>query len=346
MKLMALIKCNECSAAISETAQCCPACGFARTQPKTKKWLELLSTACGPLILSAAGTLLAYITFVHQTETQEAEKLQAMIESAVSNDKSKERTAVRLVSYLAKSNQLSTSFALSILGTVARNDDDEKLRTEIYDAIENLTEKGSLKLAMLDQYDQLEIYCLRAALTPAQYWRQVNLHRIEQFATDKALKYRAATKLLSLAEDVLSPQAVIDILLSEPIRVSDPDLIERTIPILCKAVRQRSNNNSDNDVVEFLQSVARQTVATNRDGLRSQVRLLLAGALVAKDPAAQASSLKEIARITVSNPDLNDDTEQLFDTIVQSTGDANLRQIVDTARNCLALEKQSSRKQS
>ena len=76
MKLMALIKCNECSAAISEAAQCCPSCGFTRAQPKTKKWLELLSTACGPLILSAAGTLLAYITFVHQTETQEAEKLQ------------------------------------------------------------------------------------------------------------------------------------------------------------------------------------------------------------------------------------------------------------------------------
>jgi hypothetical protein len=46
---------------------------------------------------------------------------------------------------------------------------------------------------------------------------------------------------------------------------------------------------------------------------------------VAKDPAARATSLNEIARITVSKPDLNDDTEQLFDTIVQSTGDANLR---------------------
>jgi hypothetical protein len=343
---MALIRCNECLAEISETAQSCPQCGFTRARPKTKSWLELLSTACGPLILSAAGTVLAYITFVHQTETQEAEKLQTMIESAVSNDKAKERTAVRLVSYLAKSNQLSTSFALSILGTVARNEDNEKLRTEIYDAIENMTEKGSLDLAKLDQYDQLEIFCLRAALTPAQYWRQVNLHKIEQFATDKTLKYRAATKLLSLAEDVLSPQAVIDILLSEPIRLNDPDLIERTIPILCKAVTERSSNSSDNDVAEYLQSVVQQTAATNRDGLRSQVRLLLARALVAKDPAARATSLKEIARITVSNPDLNDDTEQLFDTIVQSTGNANLREIVDTARNFLALEKQSSRKQS
>src|SRR5260221_13161551 len=99
MKLMALIKCNECSAAISETAQCCPACGFTRAQPNTKKWLELLSTACGPLILSAAGTFLAHITFVPQTETQEAEKLQSMIESAMSNAKSEAPTPVHLVRY-------------------------------------------------------------------------------------------------------------------------------------------------------------------------------------------------------------------------------------------------------
>jgi len=340
---MALIRCQECFASISETAQSCPACGFTRTLPKTKKWLELLSTACVPLILSAAGTLLAYITFVHQTETQEAEKLQSMIESAVSNDSAKERTVVRLVSYLAKSNQLPASFALSILGTIARNDVDQKLRTEIYDAIENMMEKGSFSLAKLDQYDQLEIYCLRAALTPVQHWRQVNIHKIEQFAAGKDLKYRAATKLLSLAEGVLSPQAVIDLVLSVPIRLNDPDLIERTIPVLCKAVRERSSNSTDNDVVEFLNSVEKQNVVVNREGLRSQIRLLLARALVAKDPAAQANYLKEIARITVSNPNLNDDTEQLFDSIVQSTGDSNLRQIVDTARNCLTLEKQHPR---
>jgi hypothetical protein len=339
---MALIKCNECSATISESAQCCPACGATRAKPKTKNWLELLSPACGPLVLSAAGTLLAYITFIHQTETQEAEKLQAMIESAVSKDTTKERTAVRLASYLAKSNRLPNSFALSILGTVARNDDDEKLRAEIYDAVENLGKKGSLHLAMLDKYDQLEVFCLRAALTPAQYWRQVNLHAIEQFTTDKELKYQAATKLLSLAQDMLSPQAVIDILLSVPIRLNDPDLIEQTIPVLCKAVKKRSSKSSDNDVADFLNSVVKETVPTNRDEVRSQVRLLLARALVARDPAVRESSLKEIARITVVNANLNDDTEQLFDTIVQSTGDANLRQIVDSARKCLTLEKKNT----
>lgn len=340
---MALINCNECFAPISETAQSCPACGFTHKQPKTKKWLEVLSTACGPLILSAAGTLLAYITFIHQNETQEAEKLQAMIESAVSQDTAKERTAVRLASYLAKSNRLSSSFALSILGTVARNDDNEKLRTEIYDAVENLTEKGSLNLERLDRYDQLEIFCLRAALTPAQYWRQVNLHKIEQFATDKDLKYQAATKLLSLAQDVSSSQAVIDILLSVPVRLNDPDLIERTIPVLCTAVKKRSSSSSDNDVVDFLNSVVREIVTTDRNSLRSEVRLLLASALVAKDPTARETSLKEIARITVLNADLNDDTEQLFDAISQGTGDANLQQIVKNARNHLTLEKDHSR---
>jgi len=345
---MALISCQECSARISDSAQCCPACGFTRTAPKTKKWLDLFGTASGPLILSAAGTLLAYITFIHQTETQEAEKLQSMIESAVSKDTAKERTAVRLASYLAKSNHLPSSFALSILGTVARNDDDEKLRAEIYDAVENLGKKGSLHLAMLDKYDQLEVFCLRAALTPAQYRRQVNLHAIEQFATDKELKYQAATKLLSLAQDTLSPQAVIDIVLSVPIRLNDPDLIEQTIPVLCKAVKKRSSKSSDNDVADFLNSIVKETVATSRNDIRSQVRLLLARALVAKDSVVRESSLKEIARITVVNANLSDDTEQLFDSIVQATGDANLQQIVDSARKCLTLEKKNiaARKQS
>jgi hypothetical protein len=324
---------------MSDSAQSCPVCGFTPAPRKTKKWSELFFSASGPLILSAAGTVLAYITFVHQTETQKAEKLQALIESAVSNDKAKERTAVRLASYLAKSNQLSNSFAVSILGTVARNDDDEKLRAEIYDAVENLGKKGSLHLTMLDRYDQLEVFCLRAALTPAQYWRQVNLHAIEQFATDKELKYQAATKLLSLAQDMLSPQAVIDIVLSVPIRLNDPDLIEQTIPVLCKALKKRSSKS--NDVADFLNSVVKQTVPTSRDEIRSEVRLLLARALVAKDPAVRESSLKEIARITIVNANLNDDTEQLFDTIVQSVGDANLQQIVDSARKCLTREKKN-----
>jgi hypothetical protein len=111
--------------------------------------------------------------------------------------------------------------------------------------------------------------------------------------------------------------------------------------VLCKAVKKRSSKSSDNDVADFLNSVVKQTVPTSRDEIRSEVRLLLARALVAKDSAVRESSLKEIARITVVNANLNDDTDQLFDSIVQSTGDASLQQIVDSARKCLTLEKKN-----
>jgi Uncharacterised protein family UPF0547 len=63
---MALIKCKECSAAVAENAESCPSCGFVFARSKAKGRFEMFGTISGPLILSAAGTLLAYITFVHQ----------------------------------------------------------------------------------------------------------------------------------------------------------------------------------------------------------------------------------------------------------------------------------------
>jgi hypothetical protein len=63
----------------------------------------------------------------------------AMVESAVGQDPAKELTAVRVVSCLAKIDKLPGSLALSVLGGVARNSNDPKLRREAYDAIENLT---------------------------------------------------------------------------------------------------------------------------------------------------------------------------------------------------------------
>ena len=95
---MALVTCKECSAAIAENAASYPNCGFIYAREKKKNWVELLTTLSGPLVLLAAGTVLAYMTFLHQSRTQETEQLQAMVESAVSNDAIKERTAVRLVS--------------------------------------------------------------------------------------------------------------------------------------------------------------------------------------------------------------------------------------------------------
>jgi hypothetical protein len=338
---MALINCQECSTAIAENARCCPKCGFTRAHSKKKNWFEVFTTLSGPLILSAAGTVLAYITFVHQAETQETEQLQTMVESAVSNDAVKERTAVRLVSYLAKQNKLSPSFALSIFGSVARNGEDQKLRSEAYDAIENLMEESSFNFAKFDKYDQLEIYCLQAALTPAQYWRQVNLHKIEQYTADKALKFEAASKLLSLSQDLSDPQSCIDILLSVPVRLNNPDIIERAIPILCKAVKERSGNTADKDVVEYVESLAQgMPAAAAREGLRSQIRLYVAGALVTKDQTVRESSLKEIARICALNPGLGDDTERLFDGVARNMADADLRSIVDIVHTHLTLLKE------
>jgi hypothetical protein len=336
---MALTKCPECSAPIAESASSCPKCGDSRSRPKSKNWFEVFNSLSGPLILSAAGTVLAYITFVHQAETQATDQLQSLVESAVSNDAVKERTAVRLVSYLAKLNKLPPSFALSIFGSVARNGQDEKLRSEAYEAIESLLQESSFTFARFDKYDQLEVYCLQAALTPAQYWRQINLHKIEQYSADKTLKYEAASKLLSLSQDITDPQASIDILLSEPIRLNNPDIVERAIPILCQAVKERSSKTSDKDVVDYLGSLTEEMVTTNRENLRTQIRLFLARALITKDLSVQEGSLKEIAQICAVQEDLEDDTEKLFDGVTRNIADADLRKVLDTAHNYLTLLK-------
>ena len=56
---MALINCKECSASIAENARCCPKCGSTSAHSRTKNWFEIFTTLSGPLILSAAGTVLA-----------------------------------------------------------------------------------------------------------------------------------------------------------------------------------------------------------------------------------------------------------------------------------------------
>jgi hypothetical protein len=312
------------------------------SRPKAKSWFEIFTTISGPLILSAAGTVLAYITFIHEANVQKTQQLQTMVESAVSNDAIKERTAVRLVSYLAKLDEISPSFALSIFGTVARNSQDEKLQSEAYDAIQNLVQEGSVSLAKLDRHDQLEIYCLEAALTPTQYWRQVNLHKIdqyvEQYPADKTLKYLAASKLLALSQDISNPQAAIDILLSLPVHLNSPDVIERAIPFLCKAVKQRSATDaSGKDVADYLEAMVRESNASDREGLRFRIRLDLTCALVTKDQSIHESSLREIAQISASNAALKEDVEQLFEGVARNIGDADLQREVETARAYFSL---------
>ncbi|MBV8142039.1 MAG: hypothetical protein JOZ60_08350 [Verrucomicrobia bacterium] len=200
---MVHIKGKESSAASAKTARCRLRHGESDSEAKKKSWFEVFTSLSGPLILSAAGTVLAYITYVHQAETQATDQLQALVESAVSNDAVKERTAIRLVSYLTKLDKIPPSFALSIFGSVARNGQDEKLRNEAYEAIENLLAESSYHLAKFDKYDQLEIYCLQAALTPAQYWRQVNLHKIARNMPDSGLRstVEAAHRYLTLLKN-------------------------------------------------------------------------------------------------------------------------------------------------
>jgi hypothetical protein len=117
-------------------------------------------------------------------------------------------------------------------------------------------------------------------------------------------------------------------------------VIERAIPILCKAVKDRSADTSDKDVTDYLESLARQLPAANRDGLRCQIRLLLARSLVTRDPSVYENTLKQIAQICEVNPDLVDDTEVLLDAVARNMADTDLRNLVDTARNYLTLLKQ------
>ena len=201
-------------------------------------------------------------------------------------------------------------------------------------------EEGSSSSARFDQHDQLEIFCLQAALTPGQYWRQVNLHKIEQYSTDTTLKYLAASKLLALSQDITNPQAAIDILLSLPVRLNNPDIIERAIPLLCKAIKQRSANSSGSDLADYLEQIASESDATQRDGLRSRIRLYLMRALVTKDQSIRESSLQEIAQISAANADLDEDTQRLFDSVARNLEDVDLRNAVELARTHLALLKE------
>jgi hypothetical protein len=158
-------------------AESCPRCGIKGAGRRSRVLLDSLNVVSGTLtavfgtpVIPAAGAALAWFTFVYQKNSQENEKLQAMVESAVGQDITKERTAIRVVSCLAKLNKLPAPFALSVLGTVARSSEDPKLRREAYDAIENLTtERSSFDVEKLDTYDKLEIFCPQAALTPSQY---------------------------------------------------------------------------------------------------------------------------------------------------------------------------------
>ena len=322
---MALIKCKECAAEISENAESCPRCGIKGAGRTSRVWLDSLNVVSGALtavfgtlVIPAAGAALAWFTFVYQKNSQENEKLQAMVESAVCQDITKERTAMRVVSCLAKLNKLPAPFALSVLGTVARSSEDPKLRREAYDAIENLTtERSSFDVEKLDTYDKLEIFCLQAALTPSQYFRQRNLNYIEKYATDDVLAHEVASKLLARSQDVSDPQTKIDLLLTVFIRYNDPDMMQRAIPILYSAVKERdpSENDSNDDVLNFLELVAQKS----KDD-RSQIRLYLARALVTNNQHSREDYLEKFAQIG-ARKDIRDEAKRLVESIARTAKD-------------------------
>jgi hypothetical protein len=216
-----------------------------------------------PVITALATTVIAIMTFVQKTEHEQAESDKSMIESAVSADLEKERTALYVVTEEAKDKKVSAGFALSILGTVMRNGGDDKLHREVYDNIVKLMEGTTTGSRGLNQYDELELNCLRAALTPAQSHRQKNIRKIQEFAVSDSLKLQADSRLLELSQLVSDPQAAIDMLLSIAGSYEFPDMIEKMIPHLCAAAKRRDNSlkDSNDDVAKFLEDASKASAS-------------------------------------------------------------------------------------
>jgi hypothetical protein len=342
---MPLIKCEECGAEISQQAESCPRCGIKGAGRRSRTWIDslnavsgTLTAVVGTLVIPVAGATLAWVTFNYKKQSEENEKLQAMVESAVGQDPAKELTAVRVVSCLAKIDKLPGSFALSVLGGVARNSNDPKLRREAYDAIENLTLEPK-SVEKLDAYDKVEIFCLQAALTPCQYFRQKNLGYIEKYATDDVLGHEVAAKLLALSQDVSDPQTKIDLLLTVFNRYGDPEMMERAIPILYSAVKERdpSQSDSNEDVLKFLEQIARQ----NR-GERSQIRVYLALALVTNNQHSREDYLREFALIGTET-NTRDEAKRVVVSIARTAkDDPVLVRILDSAAKKLDSEIQNA----
>src|ERR1700756_5355169 len=336
---MPLIKCKECGAEISQQAESCPRCGIKGAGRRSRTWIDslnavsgTLTAVVGTLVIPVAGATLAWVTFNYKKQSQENEKLQAMIESAVGQEPAKELTAVRVVSCLAKIDKLPGSFALSVLGAVARNSNDPTLRREAYDAIENLTLEPK-SVEKLDAYDKVEIFCLQAALTPCQYFRLQNLGYIEKYATDPVLGHEVAAKLLTLSEEISDPQTKIDLLLTVFRRYGDPDMMQRAIPILYSAVKERdpSRSDSNKDVLNFLEEIARK----NRDD-RSQIRLYLALALVTNDQHSREDYLGKFALIGTGK-NTRDEAKRVVESIARTAkDDPVLVRILDSATKNLA----------
>jgi len=178
----------------------------------------------------------------------------------------------------------------------------------------------------LDAYDKLEIFCLQAALTPCQYFRLINIGNIAKYATNDVLGHEVASKLLALSQDISDPQTKIDLLLTVFMRYGDPDMMQRAIPILYDAVKERdpSQNGSNEDVLKFLEVVAQQ----NKDE-RSQITLYLALALVTNNEHSREDYLRKFALIgagknirdEATRLNIRDEAKRLVERIARTAKD-------------------------
>jgi hypothetical protein len=255
---MTQIKSKARRAAIAKRARSAN-CRPSPVESKATSLRDMIHSLLIPGITALATSTVAFMTFQQKQKDEHAENVKSMIESAVSTSVENERTAIYIVTDQAKEKRIEVGFALSILGTVLRNGK-EQLRPEVYDNIEKLMEGASPSSRGFNRYDELELSCLRAALTPAQSQRIKNIHKIEEFADDDALKLQADSRLLELSQLVsdTNPQAAIDMLLSISGRYEFPDMIERAIPLLCAEAKRRdySSKDSNQDIADFLKQVS------------------------------------------------------------------------------------------
>ena len=115
-------------------------------------WWQTIVASAGPFVTSIVvpifsslgGVAVGYFTFFYNVAVEDTKQYQTIVESAVSNDEAKQRTAVRMVSYLAKSKTIEPTVGLSVLGIVARTAKTEELRNEAVDAIEKSVQSKEL----------------------------------------------------------------------------------------------------------------------------------------------------------------------------------------------------------
>jgi hypothetical protein len=306
-------------------------------------WWQTIAASAGPFvtsivvpILSSLGGLaVGYFTFFHNAAVEDTKQYKTIVESAVSDDEAKQRTAVRMVAYLAKSKTIEPTLGLSVLGTVARTAKTEDLRNEAVDAIENLFRvKGSLNL---DPYDYVELLTLRAALSPAESSRRENLHALEtdpKVTSEPDLARAAGLKLLALSHAVPNhPQTVIDLLLSIPSVIHDRDIIAREVALLFNTIKSRPKSVLAKQVADYFYELAKDKTAIVK------LRLYLARCLAMQSEIVNSKDnlekhLESVQILLKEQPNLENEIRSFLNDVLEEVPDNDeLTKIVETVRS-------------